>query len=230
MYPTVPDTGSLKVSQSLAEIHASDPEATSSPVLASASVPNLDASPSRGDGARKKLKIVLSRSPSVTGLSGEAKTALTEALDSDSEQEGEQRDKERPSGGALTESEAESILAAFLGTTPLGKTAKAAASAKPSASPTKPMPIAASTAASSTASVPSAQAAAATAPAGAASSKNVAPSKRRSTRRETTQSFGEKLPDLLTKTAQFDYSVMDYFRSIDRPGKTVEGEKEQDEE
>ena len=132
----------------------------------------------------------------------------------------------------LRESEAESILAAFLGTTPLGKSAKAAASAKPSASPTKPMLAAASTAALSTAPVPSAQSAAAagTSPAAAASSKNVAPSKRRSTRRETTQSFGEKLPDLLTKTAQFDYSVMDYFRSIDRPGKTVEGEKEQDEE
>ncbi|KAJ1024081.1 hypothetical protein NDA16_002920 [Ustilago loliicola] len=105
MYPTVPDTGSLKVSQSLAEIQATDPEAISlSPVAAT------EGSPSRGDGARKKLKIVLSRSPSETGLDGETQKALTEALDLDSEERGPaKREKGRGFGGALTESEAEML-------------------------------------------------------------------------------------------------------------------------
>lgn len=204
MYPTLPDTGSLKISHSLAEIHASDPDATSSPVLAAASIAALNAPPS------KKLKLVLSRSPSAAGLNSETKKALTEALDSDAEQEGSKSERPRSSGGALTESEAESILAAFLGTTPLGKSAKAATLAKSTDSSTVASTVVAKSAAAPSSSIP----------APAATSISTTPSKRRSTRRETTQSFGEKLPDLLTKTAQFDYTVMGYFRSIDRPGRS----------
>ncbi|SPO31512.1 uncharacterized protein UTRI_06481_B [Ustilago trichophora] len=220
MYPTLHDTGSLKVSHSLADIHASDPDAASSPVLAAASIAALAAPPS------KKLKLVLSRSPSAAGLDGETKKALTEALDSDAEQEASKSERLRPSGGALTESEAESILAAFLGTTPLGKSVKAAALAKSTDPSTKAASTVASAAVANSAAAPPAIAAP------AAASTAATPSKRRSTRRETTQSFGEKLPDLLTKTAQFDYTVMGYFHSIDRPGRSnrKQGKDDADEE
>ncbi|SPO30551.1 uncharacterized protein UTRI_06481 [Ustilago trichophora] len=209
MYPTLPDTGSLKISHSLAEIHASDPDANSSPVLAAASIAALNTPPS------KKLRLVLSRSPSAAGLNSETKKALTEALDSDAEQEASKSERSRSTGGALTESEAESILAAFLGTTPLGKSAKAATLAKSTDSSTKASSSVASTVVAKPAAAPSSSI-----PAPAATSISTTPSKRRSTRRETTQSFGEKPPDLLTKTAQFDYTVMGYFRSIDRPGRS----------
>ncbi|KAJ9475817.1 hypothetical protein PHBOTO_005883 [Pseudozyma hubeiensis] len=201
MYPTVADTGSLKVSQSLAEIQASDPDAASSDSALTA----LQSSP----GTRKKLKLVLSQSPSTkVGLGSEVKRALSEALDSsDTEQEVPKGEK----GRALTESEAESILAAFLGTTPLGKkpasTVQTDEDAKASSSGTSLKATSKPTSQSSTA-------------ASQQSSNNAStPSKRRSSRRDTTQSFGEKLPDLLTKQAPFDFTVMGYFRSIDKPSR-----------
>ena len=182
MYPTVVDTGTSKVSQSLAEIQASDPEAMRSSPILSAS----DASP------RKRLKLVLSRSPSAAAGLGEAKQVLTgisdEGLDEPS----------NGNGRALTESEAESILAAFLGTTPIGKNVKA--------------------------EKPAAEVASTSATAAKTKANTDTPSKRRSTRRETTQSFGEKLPDLLTKHAHFDFSVMEYLRSIDKPKRGGESE------
>lgn len=190
MYPTHADTGSLKVSQSLAEMQASDAEASSDSTLSA-----TDLSPS----ANKRLKLVLSRSAALTGRGAEeAKSVLQEALSSDTEQSIEKR-------RALTESEAESILAAFLGTAMLAK--KHAASAHgandehDASSSTTDMAV--SSAASSAPPLhPSVQPTA---------------SKRRSTRRDTTQSFGEKLPDLLTKPAHFDFSIMRYLRSIDKP-------------
>ncbi|GAC94337.1 hypothetical protein PHSY_001908 [Pseudozyma hubeiensis SY62] len=206
MYPTVADTGSLKVSQSLAEIQASDPEATSSDSALTA----LESSP----GTRKKLKLVLSQSPSAkVGLGSEVKRALSEAFDSsDMEQEVSKGEK----GRALTESEAESILAAFLGTTPLGKkpanTVQIDEDAKASSSGTSLKAATKLTAQSS--------AAASQQPSNNAST----PSKRRSSRRNTTQSFGEKLPDLLTKQAPFDFTVMGYFRSIDKPSRNERAE------
>ncbi|SNX87726.1 uncharacterized protein MEPE_06436 [Melanopsichium pennsylvanicum] len=224
MYPTIPETGSLKVSTSLAEIQATNPEAASSPVLHSEPHADPEELASRGDGARKRLKVVLSRSPSVASLGGDVKKRLAEALDSeDSAQDEEKREKGRAFGGALTESEAESILAAFLGTTPLGKN-RTSALPKPTKSPVK----ASSAASSSTASKPSSVLVSASKSKTAQNS--AIHSKRRSTRRDTTQSFGEKLPDLMTKTAPFDYTVMSYFRSIDRPGERVmSSERDEDE-
>ncbi|KAJ1020219.1 hypothetical protein NDA18_005820 [Ustilago nuda] len=230
MYPTVADTGSLKVSQSLAEIQATDAEATSSSPL-----PETDGL----DGARKKLKVVLSRSPSETELDGETQRALTEALDSDAEERDSKREKGRGFGGALTESEAESILAAFLGTTPLGKSTKLAATAKPkedrkvsagaTAASTSPAATAsASTAAPMTTATPSKTSASLAS--ASASQQTSTPNKRRSSRRDTTQSFGEKLPDLLTRTAPFDFTVMGYLRSIDRPGRSGQPERKHDAE
>ncbi|KAJ1038325.1 hypothetical protein NDA10_002664 [Ustilago hordei] len=230
MYPTVADTGSLKVSQSLAEIQATDAEATCSSPL-----PETDGR----DGARKKLKVVLSRSPSETGLDGETQRALTEALDSDAEERDSKREKGRGFGGALTESEAESILAAFLGTTPLGKSTKLAAAAKPkedrkvsagaTAASTSPAATAsASTAAPMTTATPSKTSASLAS--ASASQQTSTLNKRRSSRRDTTQSFGEKLPDLLTRTAPFDFTVMGYLRSIDRPGRSGQPERKHDAE
>lgn len=236
MYPTVPDTGSLKVSQSLAEIQATDPEAVSLGTVTDTEGPS-----NGGYEARKKLKVVLSRSPSETGLDGETQKVLTEALDSDTDEGGPtKRERGRGFGGALTESEAESILAAFLGTTPIGKHTKSSATiAKPKeedkastgmsyastslmTSASAPAAAPEATASSTKAAAPLAVAAASSLP---SSSQLVAsPTKRRSSRRDTTQSFGEKLPDLLTKTAPFDFSVMGYFRSIDRPGRSGQPE------
>ncbi|EST07423.1 hypothetical protein PSEUBRA_003250 [Kalmanozyma brasiliensis GHG001] len=196
MYPTLPDTGSFKVAQSLAEIHATDSEAAASHSLLS------------DDGARKKLKLALSSSPSAAALDGTEKKALSEVLDMDVDEEMSTREKGRPHGGALTESEAESILAAFLGTTPIGKKA-AAASAQRTDTPAKAPGSATTTKTTAATSAPA-----------ATQSNTGTPSKRRSSRRDTTQSFGEKLPDLLTKTAPFDFTVMGYFQSIDRPGRT----------
>ncbi|SPC66567.1 uncharacterized protein UHOD_08708 [Ustilago sp. UG-2017b] len=234
MYPTVADTGSLKVSQSLAEIQATDAEATSSSPL-----PETEGSPDRRDGARKKLKVVLSRSPSETGLDGETQRALTEALDSDAEERDSKREKGRGFGGALTESEAESILAAFLGTTPLGKSTKLAAAAKPkedrkvsagatAASTSPAATTSASTAAPTTTATPSKPSASVTS--ASALQQTSTPNKRRSSRRDTTQSFGEKLPDLLTRTAPFDFTVMGYLRSIDWPGRSGQPERKHDAE
>ncbi|CBQ71394.1 conserved hypothetical protein [Sporisorium reilianum SRZ2] len=153
MYPTVVDTGSAKVSQSLAEIRASAPD----------------------ESASKRIKL-----------------ALSPPSDSDS-------DSDRPPhAAALTESEAESILAAFLGTTPLGKSARLASAATADAGQD----------------------------AGMRKPEEKEAMKRRSTRREATQSFGEKLPDVLTRTVPFDFSVMGYLRSIDRPARREEGKRD----
>ncbi|TKY87584.1 hypothetical protein EX895_003598 [Sporisorium graminicola] len=184
MYPTVADTGSLKVSPSLVEVQASDPATSSSPVVGATD----------GEAARKKLRLLLS-SPSTA-----ATAEIEEALHSDSEGERSPR-----GGAALTESEAESILAAFLGTTPLGKSTKLIPAATAAAAVAAVKEQASSAASASSARLPAKETSSAT------------PSKRRSTRREATQSFGEKLPDVLTKPVPFDFTVMGYLRSIDRP-------------
>ncbi|SPO48762.1 uncharacterized protein PSANT_06453 [Moesziomyces antarcticus] len=176
--PTIPDTGSLKVSSSLSEIHAADPDATLGPAASS--------SPSRLDAGVE-----------VAEASVDSKEELEEdpdATDSDSDREIAKRERGRGFAGALTESEAESILAAFLGTTPGGRSGQGVPAVKAPAPMATPAPT-------STPRPP----------------QSAAQSTRRSTRRETTQSFGEKLPDVLTKAAQFDFAVMQYLRSIERP-------------
>ncbi|ETS60316.1 hypothetical protein PaG_05510 [Moesziomyces aphidis] len=185
--PTIPDTGSLKVSSSLSEIHAADPDATLGPAASS--------SPSRLDAGVE-----------VAEASVDSKEGLEEdpdATDSDSDREIAKRDRGRGFAGALTESEAESILAAFLGTTPGGRSGQGG-----------PAPNGAATSVSVKTSAPVPAPAAVSTP---RPPQSAAQSTRRSTRRETTQSFGEKLPDVLTKAAQFDFAVMQYLRSIDRP-------------
>jgi hypothetical protein len=184
---TIPDTGSLKVSSSLSEIHAADPDATLGPAASS--------SPSRLDAGVE-----------VAEASVDSKEGLEEdpdATDSDSDREIAKRDRGRGFAGALTESEAESILAAFLGTTPGGRSGQGG-----------PAPNGAATSVSVKTSAPVPAPAAVSTP---RPPQSAAQSTRRSTRRETTQSFGEKLPDVLTKAAQFDFAVMQYLRSIDRP-------------
>ncbi len=155
----------------------------------------------------------------MTGVDPESQKALVEALDSDAEGSSSGSGSKREKGGrALTESEAESILAAFLGTTPIGGVRKQWQFRR---SRNHPYP---SSQGQRRSTKPPA-----TAPA-LGPTQNSTPSKRRSSRRDTTQSFGEKLPDLLTKTAQFDFSVMDYFRSIDRPGVAKHEEDDDDNE
>jgi len=234
MYPTVNDTGSFKVSQSLVEIQSSDPEATAAALVDTSLKASLAALADNGEGARKRLKRDLSHSPSTSeSTTDEAearKGQVTGMLDSETEHDEPKLERARGFGGALTEKEAESILAAFLGTTPIGKSAKSsssgAANTKPTENGANKMPAESKTppaSASATARAP--------VPAEASPHQSIAPSKRRSSRRDTTQSFGEKLPDLVSKTAPFDYSVMGYFRSIDRPSRLpLEVEQDAEEE
>lgn len=220
MYPTVPETGSLRVSQSLAEIQAADPDAMPSPLVTSQSQAGSIVSPRRDDRARKRLKSILPSSPSASDMEkggGEARKVLAEVLDPDTDEKSSDRVAGKSFGSALTESEAESILAAFLGTTPVGKSAKLAALMKPKSREVPVEDVATEAPVFAAERTP--------APTPAASQSHGTLSKRRSTRRETTQSFGEKLPDLLTKSAQFDFTVMGYFRSIDRPSKATQSEQ-----
>lgn len=56
-----------------------------------------------------------------------------------------------------------------------------------------------------------------TSPSATAPVAGAASTQRRATRRTTLQAFGEKLPDILTKSSPFDYAIITYLQHIDRP-------------